>query len=654
MFPLLQNTKLPVSRNYIKCCLLFLLLQNILPAVFSQTKEIDSLRRIFYTSDDNKKKLSALFLLCEAANSIHPDSLFVYYQEAYSLATKENTPNDILQINLYKVNYYLKKGRLDSAGNLIDNSLILLKPDDVDLKYRFLILKSNVLIRSNKQKESMNNSLQLLQAAEQTKDLLTQIRAKISTGWAYMELGQNRDALNWFFEAVKMEKNIAENKRQPFLYSNIAAVYNNLGKNDSAEYFVKQAVTVARAKNELSYLANAYFIYASITDELGKKTQTETLLREGLRIRELIGDPFYIVSDIFQIGIFYANNKEPDKGIALVREGITIAEKSNLTSKLPILYTALARNYKVAGNFSKYGETLDTLIALKDSLYEKNSAEALAEMQTKYELQKKENTIIQQQYNLTKKNYFIYSVVALLAGTLLFGYFFLQNRRKTQRLRIQALTTEQKRKTTQAVMQAEEEERKRIAADLHDSVAQKMVVAKLNLDALGNITELGEPQQKIFNNINSLLDESTGEVRKLSYSMMPQAFTRHGLTNSVKEMLEKICKTGLKINFSADGDFAAIKENTALMIYRIIQECVQNVLKHADATRIDISMIAENNEVDVTIEDNGKGFNMNEVAEESSGLKNIRSRIKYLNGKIDINSKRGSGTVVAFYVPLKQ
>ena len=86
---------------------------------------------------------------------------------------------------------------------------------------------------------------------------------------------------------------------------------------------------------------------------------------------------------------------------------------------------------------------------------------------------------------------------------------------------------------------------------------------------------------------------------------MPHAFERYGLTNSVKDFLDKIHKKNLKINFNAEGDFSIIKENKALLIYRIMQECIQNVLKHSAATRLDISMICANNEADIIIEDNG-------------------------------------------------
>ena len=180
-----------------------------------------------------------------------------------------------------------------------------------------------------------------------------------------------------------------------------------------------------------------------------------------------------------------------------------------------------------------------------------------------------------------------------------------------------------------------------------------MVVAKLNLEALGdNLPPLNDEQQKIWGNIAALVDESCIEVRSLSHSMMPQAFFKSGLTDAVQDFIDKINTKTLQINFSAEGNLTNINSEKEIMIYRIIQECIQNVLKHAKANKLDIAIIAENDEIDVTIEDNGIGFNPDLVSTgESIGMQNIRSRINFLNGTLDINSQPGLGTIIAFYIP---
>jgi signal transduction histidine kinase len=343
-------------------------------------------------------------------------------------------------------------------------------------------------------------------------------------------------------------------------------------------------------------------------------------MNQAIDIRKQIGDPFYIVSDMAEMSDFYSKTGQTEKGLKTIKEAIAIAHQNKLDGKLQLLYQQQAAIYLASGDMNNYAVALSKVIEIQDSLYKHNSANAIAEMQTKYEVQKKENTIIQQELKLTKKNYFIYGTAGLLIATLFFVYVFIKNKRKTQILQLQKMEAKLKQQTIQAVMLAEEEERKRIAGDLHDSVAQKIVAAKMNLESLNHkLAAINEPEQKIFKNIHSLLEESSLEVRNLSHSMMPGAFSRSGLTDAVKDFLDKIAIPGLKIQFHASGAFEKISENRSLMIYRIIQECVQNVLKHSKASQMDVSLIAENNELDITIEDNGVGFDKEKISQTSWG-----------------------------------
>ena len=625
-------------------------------AVPAQTKIIDSLKKEITAAGSSTIKLSKIFELCNQYRSMHPDTLQYYVSMAKKIAASSGNPQDIANTEYYSAVLLIRAGKTDSALAVIEKNIQL--PDDKNnrqLRNSFSILKCNLLIRNNRQKEAIETGLLLLHIADAQNDAALQVKAKTVIGWAYMELGQNRDALNLSFNAIDTWQKNDTSVYIAVVYSNIAAVYNELNKNDSAEYFIIKAIERAKQEQNLTALTNGYYIYSDICVAGKNKVKAESLLVEGLRIRKQIGDVFYIVSDIAQLGVFYANNNQPRKGIEAVKEGIAIAEQNNLYAKLPFLYAALAKNYKAAGNLAAYSSTLIKIIDLKDSLYRRNNAEALAEMQTKYDVQKKENTIIQQQYDLTKENYFIYASAGLLAATVLIAVAFFKNRQKNQRLKMQQLLLEQKKKTTQAVMQAEEDERKRIALELHDSVAQKMVVAKLNLEAFeSDLHNLTSEQKDVYNNIFSLVDESCTEVRELSHSMVPQAFFKSGLTDALKSLTDKIKSKNLHVTLSAAGDLNNLDPNSELMIYRIVQECIQNVLKHAKASRLDIALIAENNELDITIEDNGTGFDASLKSEDGLGMKNLYSRIEYLNGTIDITSTPGKGTAIAMYIPMNR
>ena len=468
-----------------------------------------------------------------------------------------------------------------------------------------------------------------------------------------MELGQERNALDWFYSALDEAKTEIPGFFPSATCLNMAAIYTNMGKVDSAEYFVTQAIKFSKQESNLLFLANAYFVFANISIIKKDNSKAEQLMNQAIDIRKQIGDPFYIVSDMAEMSDFYSKTGQTEKGLKTIKEAIAIAHQNKLDGKLQLLYQQQAAIYLASGDMNNYAVALSKVIEIQDSLYKHNSANAIAEMQTKYEVQKKENTIIQQELKLTKKNYFIYGTAGLLIATLFFVYVFIKNKRKTQVLQLQKMEAKLKQQTIQAVMLAEEEERKRIAGDLHDSVAQKIVAAKMNLESLNHkLAAIKEPEQKIFKNIHSLLEESSLEVRNLSHSMMPGAFSRSGLTDAVKDFLDKIAIPGLRIQFHASGEFEKISENRSLMIYRIIQECVQNALKHSKASQMDVSLIAENNELDITIEDNGVGFDREKISQNKLGLKNIKSRIAYLNGTMDIHSKTGEGSLFAFFIPI--
>ena len=561
-----------------------------------------------------------------------------------------------LQRDYFLAAYEYQQNKLDSA---IKKGAQVLADYTKNFAYDSMYVKlyrlmANIYLRKEQYDSVQAKDYALMKLADQNKDTIGLAVATIGLGNINNKLQKKEEALQWYYKALALMQNDLYKQKLSFIYNNMAIVYYKLHKEDSMFYFIKLGLKYSQQSGNLTDYANALFLYGGMLAEFNKPAEAESAFKQALEERKKIGDIYYIITDMAQFALFYINTKQPQEGIALCLEGIRLAEKNHH----PVgqdLYESLQRSYQATGDYKNATATLEKLLATKDSVYEKNSAEALAEMQTRYDVQAKEKTIIQQQYDLTKKNFFIYSIAGLLAITLLFGIFFFQNRKKNQQLKLQAMEMEQKKKTAQAVMQAEEEERKRIAFDLHDSVAQKMVVAKLNLETFGNeLNSLTVLQQKIFNSISSLLEESTTEVRHLSHSMMPQAFAHSGIALSVKEFLDKIEKPGLKISFDAEGNFSGIKESAAIMIYRIIQECVQNVLKHANATRLDISMMTTNNEIDVTVEDNGIGFSPMNIAEnETSGLKNIKSRVEYLGGRLDISTNPGMGTVMAFYIPVK-
>jgi len=634
---------------------------------FGQTQKIASLKVSFFDATNNQQKLNALLALCDEGNSMNIDTLYYYASLAKQMANNTADETKTVLANVAIETWLERKNLLDSALRLCNSDLEKINYKIAGDEYAKTIMqKCYILAKSNKHKEALDQLYQFLSETEIKEDTVSQIYCKSMIATVFRNMQQTDQALQWSLKAANTGVDtLYEEKKNDFgVYFLIGLMYNWKAFADvvpkditrdsviSVNYLDK-GIAYSRQYENLSMLARNLCVKASGIEDPKKLSLELEYLNEGIKIYNLLGDTISIINSITALSDYYMNLGQPQKGIEACLKAIEMA-KSVYALPLPDLYSKLGECYKAAGDHVKYEETLNKIIELNDDAYKRNSENDLAYLNAKYEDQKKENIIINQKLDLNKKNNLIYGALVVLIVILILGYVFFQNRKKNQQLKMQELVFEQKKNTAAAVLQAGENERKRIAEDLHDSVAQKMVVAKLNLEALEEyLPELNGEQQRVFNNIFSLVDESCTEVRSLSHSMMPQAFFKSGLTDAIKDFIDKIDNKNLQISFNAEGNLGDIDKDKEIMIYRIIQECIQNVLKHAKASKLDISIIAENNEIDVTIEDNGVGFNPKMIADNDSiGMKNIQSRIDFLNGKLDIDSQSGMGTIIAFYIPL--
>ncbi len=207
---------------------------------------------------------------------------------------------------------------------------------------------------------------------------------------------------------------------------------------------------------------------------------------------------------------------------------------------------------------------------------------------------------------------------------------------------------------TKAVLEEEENERQRIAKDLHDGVGQMMSAVKMNLSAHeSELTFNNDEQKASFEKLIQLVDDSCKEVRTVSHIMMPNALLKNNLAAAIQDFTDKLDKKSLKVHLYTEGLEERLDSNVETVLYRVLQEAVNNVIKHAAATTLDISIIKDKSSISATIEDNGKGFDSSDKEKfEGIGLRNIITRIGYLKGTVDFDSAPGRGTVVALHVPL--
>ncbi|MFZ1530147.1 MAG: sensor histidine kinase [Ferruginibacter sp.] len=300
----------------------------------------------------------------------------------------------------------------------------------------------------------------------------------------------------------------------------------------------------------------------------------------------------------------------------------------------------------------------DSLLLAENNLLLVNKNEIIKDKETKDKEQQQHIAGLAQEkkirdLELSQKNNMLLGL-GILVPLLIFGsVLFYKNKQQRLKHELQTQLFDQQKMATINILTAEEKERKRIAGDLHDGVGQLMTAAWLNMQAINAKTQNADTETaELIKKTMHLVDESCKEVRAVSHNMMPNALLKKGLINAVKEFLSQINAKTTQINLQTENLHTALPGHVETVLYRVIQESVNNVIKHAAATRLDISINQDTEGIDVMIEDNGKGFNFDQSSQKDGiGLQSIKSRIEYLNGTVEWNTAENKGTLVAIHIP---
>jgi two-component system, NarL family, sensor kinase len=510
------------------------------------------------------------------------------------------------------------------------------------------------------QKEAKFDSALLY--AQKALDIYEQLKDKIGISYSLNNIGivnQNvgnlDEALKYQQQSILIKEEIHDKLGLAGSYVNAGNIYllkKDIGK--AKEYFEK-AESMTRQIGNPEYLSNSLNNLASLYQKTGDYAKALPLANESFDIRTKLKDTKGQVSCLVNMGFILTSNKQYDLAESKYLLGLKLADTlAACLSEKAKLYDGLSELYELTGDYKKAVEMARLNAKFNDSIYTDNMNKRFSEMETKYQTSKKDKLILEQQFELTKKQYWIYGSIGVGLLMLLLGYSYYRRYKLNQEKKLQQEVMKQQDLSTKAVIVAEENERKRIAADLHDGVGQILSAAKMNLSAFENeIPFKNDNQKNNFEKIISLVDESCKEIRSVSHQMMPNALLKSGLASAIKEFIDKIDNRILKINLHTEGLNERLDSNVETVLYRVIQECVNNVIKHSGANSLDISLIKDADGISATIEDNGKGFNTKDKDKfEGIGLKNIRSRTEFLKGTVDFDSSPGNGTLVAIHVPL--
>lgn len=214
---------------------------------------------------------------------------------------------------------------------------------------------------------------------------------------------------------------------------------------------------------------------------------------------------------------------------------------------------------------------------------------------------------------------------------------------------------ETEKKVMQSLIEGEDNERRRVAKELHDSLGQSLTAASLNFDSvIKTISLLDHTKSEKFKTGMTFLNQAIEETRNIAKNLMPQAIEDFGLIPSLKSLFAIVEKTtGITITFIQNLENYRLNIQTEMNIYRITQEALNNVTKHASATEIIVQIILHSTEIIYTFEDNGKGFDISGIkpGQRGMGIGSMNNRVLAMAGEFEIESKPGTGTSILIQIP---
>lgn len=636
--------------------MLFLLLCS---SIFAQTKKIDSLKQIVDASTENDARLAAIIAYCEDYSNIKHDSLEKYTYEALDLAQKSKNEKLKSLAQLTLAQDYMQWGWTDSVHAVINNEMPKNKIEDDDRRniyFRLKRLKAIAFGADGKFEDCLAILYPLFAETVKYKDTINIIGISNSIGNVLSGLNQLTDARKWNDQCLSYcVGNYTKLRGSPYI-SRAQLLYKE-EKTDSALYFLQTGIEYGKKIEIYDRLAGAYRFLSVIYTNTKELDKAEAALKQMQEYRRKVHEtPDAIIDDNLQIAEFYANTGQLKKAIAFCWSKLETGDffkkpgdslktfNTDPSVRLPF-YLALSRYLKEDKNYPEYQKVLEEIVVLKDSVYERNKAEAIAELQTKYDVEQKENTIIAQQLKLTQRNYLLYGslVFILMAGIITFLLW--RNQHNKQQLRMEKTIEDEKRQAAQSIMDAEEKERKRIAADLHDNIGAYATAISADVESIANKGLHGNGEQ--LQNLQQHSREIISSLRDTIWVLNKDNITITGISDRIKNYISKLRPSYEHINISMEENIQQdlrVGSQKALNIFRIVQEAVHNALKHSAAKNILIKIESDTN-IQFGITDDGKGI-VEGNGHEGNGLRNMKARAADAGIQLNVESIKGKGTSI--------
>ena len=632
----------------------------------AQTRHIDSLKQLVHHAGNDQEKLKAILVLCDEFQSLNRDTFDMYTIQAKNLAYKSGDERNMNLAAIVVANNYYRWGWMDSAmasiTPVLKNSPVE-NTNTRDLYFKAGRQKALYFGSKSKYPEALEILYQLVSDGEKYRDTLA-ISSNMNTICS-IELQRNEPikGLEWCRKALPfVNNNIHFDAVRAAIYVNMSEAWKLMNKPDSAISYSQKGVALFRKGNNLMNLALAFQRQSDIFLQAKNVDKAANSLIEMIAVRKLLNDGEMWTDDNMSLINLYIEANEVDKAIDFCNKQLVSGNLYQRTDSARVFvndigqkllyYEALARCYKIKGDQVAYQKMLEQIIQAKDSFYTARSEKAIAEVQTKYDVEQKENTIMRQKVTIVQKNNQLLLILYFALAVGIIAYFSLRNYRRKQKIKVNDAIEKEKSLSALAVADAEENERQRIAADLHDNLGAYAASIASNLD-LFNADDFDDQYKTALQELNKNSQSIVSQLSDTIWALNRDNLTLTAISDRIKLFLNRIGKSYGNIdmvvleNINQDIE---LKSTHAFHLFRIMQEAITNAVKHSRTDRLEI-LFEEGMGWKVVIKDYGIGTSGDTKVKKvnGNGLRNMRARASAVGWNIQWTENKPFGTIVTIH-----
>lgn len=646
----------------------------------AQTHRIDSLKNELKKSPKDSISLFQLIHLGSEYFSYDTAKVYEYLLQGFNLAKKMNWDyaladyyQNIAGLKQYSSQHDLAHLYFDSAIYYYKKSGKIAQSKQASEQIKLAVAtclgqKADILIKKGQSAEAIEiilATLEMWKASDQPRkeEAIGTYYAKIAT--TYHELKQYEKALE--YDKLSLSSYLKTNNEEAiaFGYIYVSDDFITLKQIDSSLYYLEKAKPLLLKLNNHRLNQQYYNKLGQISSLKKEYRLAISYFEKSIAEAKIIASKYYVLSNQRNIGVVYEKLGEYKQARKYLLTALPAATGGNYTREKMEILEALATVEEKTNHPVEALNYLKQAVALRDSVNQENSKKAVAEIETKYQASEKAKEIIQlkvdkqlQAFSLKQKTTFSYVLIGSLVALLLLGFIGYRNsqhrqlltkqQNALQRQHISELEKDKQLVAVDAMLKGQQEERSRLAKDLHDGLGGLLSGVKFSLSNMKDNLIITPDNMAVFERSLDLIDSSILELRRVAQNMMPEMLSKFGLDVALKEYCGTINATKLlEVKYQSIGMETRIENSSEIIIYRIIQELLNNTMKHAAATEAIVQLVKEENRFNIIVEDNGKGFNTLLIKNnKGAGITNIQSRVDYLKGQLDIHAEPGKGTLV--------